>query len=260
MEKSMTNKHSDIRDLLCDTQGESSVNINNITNNTKQRHLTYNTTLAPKGANKVVAIETSSPLASASQRNRDLLERQVIENRNAREKAKDFKNREFREEMAERRKKMQFAKERDAKYLVANAKDVFRIEASVYTKHNRINIDICQSAGDRFAKYVVDLETKRARNITANVSPKHKDWFGYVEAKQAVADGKPAGKMRLRQNSGSAVRIAPKTLPCTAVIMDARELTIIIGDHRFELYLEDIHNEWYCAKGIYQQSAGEIEL
>lgn len=256
----MSNKHSDIRDLLSKTKGESSVNINNITNNTKQRHLTYNTTLAPtRGANKVV-IETSSPLASASQTNRDLLEAQVIENRNAREKAKDFKNKEFRAEMAERRKKMQFAKERDAKYLIANAKDVFRIEASVHSVHNKINIDICQNAGDRFAKYAVDLETKRARNITANVSPKHKDWIGYEYAKQAIKDGIPAGKMRLRQNSGNAVKIAPKTLPCTAVIMDGRDLTVYIGDSVFDIYLEDIENNFYCAKGIYQKQPGEIEI
>jgi len=240
-----------------DTEGESSVNkvYNNkhITLNTK--HITHNTTFAgQKPAEKEVLIETSSsPLASASQNN-DLaiLEKEVEDARRLREAIHAKKHKDFKEDKDQKRQRMQFAKERDAKYMIANSSDIYRIEATVHSKNNKINIDVLQNTGERFQKYAANLQASRARDLTQNIAPKYKDWYGYDIAKEAMKDGACIGKMRLRQTVGPVSRIAPKVLPKTAVILHGRDLTVIIGDSQYHLHIEDFdRSEYFVGKGIF---------
>lgn len=246
-----------------DKKGESSVsnNTKHLTYNTK--HITHNTTFADESAEKGVVIETSSsPLASASQKiDRAILEKEVEDARRLREAIQSKKYSGFKQDQDEKRKRMQFAKERDAKYMVENSSDIYRIEATVHSKNNKLNIDVLQNTGERFQKYAANLQASRARDLTQNIQPKYQDWSGYAIAKDAMKAGAMVGKMRLRQTTGSVSRIAPRVLPKTAVILQGRELTLIIGDSQYHIHIEDFdRSEYFVGKGIFVNDNDVIDF
>lgn len=235
-------------------------NVNIINNKTiNNGQLTSNTTCAAEAAEKVVIpIVTSSPLASPSEKTvLANLEKEVVMRRDEREKIHRKKNADFIADTDEKRKQMQFAKERDAKYTVQNAHNIFRIEATVHKKSNKINIDVLQDPGGRFARYTSNMQCNRARDLLRNIPTRYHTWWGYDIAKEAIDSGIPAGKIRLRQNQKGHTRIAPKIIPATVALLDGRNLRLIIGDSEYAIYLQDYDTEFYLAKGIYQREETE---
>jgi hypothetical protein len=251
---------------IMDATRGSNINNNTQTHNTKTHnieHITLNTTSATKSTGKKLLDETSSlPVAEEKKTvvgapDLATLEAEVVQNRQQREQAHRDKPsvQKFVDENAKLRKKIQFAKERDAKTMIY-ASNIYRIEVSMHVNSTdsqiKLNIDVLLEAGGLFAKYAATCQNSRARDIAQSIPPKHRDWQGYEYAKDCIRDGLHAGKMRLRQTAANKVKIAPKVIPRTAVIFDLPNLTatLLINDQVIPIQLAHYNKEFYCAKGI----------
>ena len=262
------------KDFEVTTSGSNAIISNIKTYNNK--HKTFNTTYAAKATpTKKLEELVATPPSVASirdaiphiedQKLADL-EKEVIQNRKMRD-AKDLaKHQDFKDEKAELRKKMQYAKESDAKAIVA-ADYVHRIEVTVHNNSNsgsiKLNIDVLQEVGGFFQKFTAKCQNRRARDIMQSVPPKYKDWEGYEYAKEAIRDGANAGKITLRQNKKKYTQIAMKVIPKAVAVFnpDTHSVEILLGDNTFEVELEPVTKtsvaKYYAFKGILQNEKPE---
>lgn len=195
---------------------ESSVIVNNNNTNTYTKHLTHNTSFAQ--ATNELCIETSSSLASPSSTSGETSSRNGFARLRKKElaAAEDFKAKKDLN-----RAKYQNILDSMAKALSQRTEDLYRIEITTrYPKSPHqlnMNIDILTDAGNKYQHYSATCQNRRARDLTANILPKYLDWWGYQECKQAIADERHAGKVKIKQTRGKKTRISPKIVPKCAV-------------------------------------------
>ena len=255
------------KDLEVNTRGRN-VNISNIkTYNTK--HIALNTTYAAKATSKKLDGVSSTPSVRGIRdagphlidQERAALETEVIENRKQRDAKEASKHKEFKDDKAELRKKMQAGKERDARSII-NADYIHRIEVSVHKKSTaasvKLNIDVLQEPG-YFQKFKAVCQNRRARDIMQSVPDRYKNWEGYEYAKEAIRDGANAGKICIRQNSAKQTQIAAKAIPKAVAIFnsDSFEVEVLLGDKSYTIQLEDYDSEYYGMKGVLQNEKEE---
>mgnify|MGYP003628017406 FL=1 len=256
------------KDLEVNTRGRN-VNISNIkTYNTK--HIALNTTYAAKATSKKLDGVSSTPSVRGIRdavphlidQERAALETEVIEKRKQRDAKEQAKHKDFKDEKAELRKKMQYGKERDAKAIVA-ADYIHRIEVTVHKNSTsgsiKLNIDVLQEVGGFFQKFTAKCQNRRARDIMQSVPDKYKSWEGYEYAKEAIRDGANAGKICIRQNSAKQTQIAAKAIPKAVAIFnsDSFEVEVLLGDKSYTIQLEDYDSEYYGMKGVLQNEKEE---
>ena len=252
----------------------SSVNNNTKTLNTKTlntKHLTLNTTSAPEGTSKELDGVSSTPSVRSirdavphldNQKLADL-EAEVVSKRKARETREALKHKEFKDDKAQLRKKMQAGKEASASSIV-KSDYLHRIEVSMHRKSKtdsiKLYIDVLQEAGGYFQKFKAVCQNRRARDIMQGIPPKFANWPGYEHAKCAIRDGDNAGKICLRQSGQNKTKIATKTIPQAVAIFnrDTNSVEILFGDKSYTIDLLDTpHLEYFMGKGILQNQQEE---
>ena len=238
------------------------------------KHETYNTTYAAKATSKKLDRAATPPSVRGIRdavphlidQERAALETEVIEKRKQRDAKEQAKHKDFKDEKAELRKKMQYGKERDAKAIVA-ADYIHRIEVTVHKNSTsgsiKLNIDVLQEVGGFFQKFTAKCQNRRARDIMQSVPDKYKSWEGYEYAKEAIRDGANAGKITLRQNKKKYTQIAMKVIPEAVAVFnpDTNIVEVLFGDKSFDIELEPVTKasvlKYYAFKGILQNEKPE---
>jgi len=250
-------------DLLPRKQCYNNINTNTNTN-IKHEHLALNTAFVT-GKKKQLCEETSSDL-----RRPEVLEPQV------KSKKLSAAAEQFKKEKDNKRSQFQDWADQDVKALLKRSEPVYCIEVTVKksTKPGRItvNVDILPEPGTRYQKYVSKMQNIRPYDITGNVPQKHKTWWGYDVAKDAIRDGNPAGKLKQRQTSGRKTRIATKQVPKSIAHMslDAHDnpvCEIILGDQQYFVQLEPYIStdnpksmEYFDQKGIWTREDEWVDI